>query len=104
MYSQFLKEVAKVAGVEPRELDSKNMRWKHRKPATFSPINISDEESYEIMIQAIRNKKELDRWIIVEMGKPLISGAVGLVFFLETFKLIKFPAMGPINRTELQSR
>ena len=54
-------------------------RWKFRKLASASPIGIFEDESYGIMIQAIRSKKEADRWIVVEMGKPLLSEAVGLV-------------------------
>ena len=55
------------------------MRWKFRKPASASPTGIFEDESYDIMLQAIRSKKDTDRWIVVEMGKPLLSSAVGLV-------------------------
>ena len=82
-YLQFLEEVAKAAEVDPQKLDHENMCWKHRRPASASPTNISEDESYSIMIQATRLKKEEDRWIIVEMGKPLISEAVGIISLLD---------------------
>jgi len=82
-YLQFLEEVAKAAEVDPRKLDHENMRRKHQKPASASPTNISEDESYSIMIQATRLKKEEDRWIVVEMGKPLISEAVGFISLLD---------------------
>lgn len=78
-YSQFLEEIAKAAEVKQSQLDHEHMRWKYRKPASASPTNVSENESYGIMVQAIRSKKEVDRWIIVEMGKPLLSEAVSLV-------------------------
>jgi hypothetical protein len=78
-YPQFLVSVAKVADVKRSQLDHEHMRWKHQKPASSSPINVSDDESFGIMIQAIRSKKA-DRWIIVEMGKPLVSDAVSSIF------------------------
>ena len=58
------------------------MRWKYWKPASASPTNVSEDESYGIMIEATRPKKEADRWVIVEMGRPLTSEAVGLVFLV----------------------
>lgn len=75
-YLQFLKEVANVANVKVHQLDCENMRWRHQKPVSASPTNISEDESYNIMIEAICSKKDADRWIIVEMGKPLLSEAV----------------------------
>lgn len=79
-YLQFLEEIAKAADLQ--KLDHENMRWKHQRPASASPTNISEDESYSIMIQATRLKKEEDCWIIVEMGKPLISEAVGIISLL----------------------
>ena len=52
-YPEFLKEVVKVAEVKCSQLDCEHMCWRHHKPASASPINISEDESYGIMIQAI---------------------------------------------------
>ena len=81
-YSGFLTEVAKVAGVKQLQLDREHMRWKHRKPASASPINVSEDQSYSIMVQAIQSKKEVDRWIIVEMGKPLLSKYIFYIYII----------------------
>jgi hypothetical protein len=75
-YVQFLESVAKAAGVRRSQLDHEHMRWKHRKPASSPLTNISEDESYRIMVQAVQSKKVADRWIIVEMGKPFLSEAV----------------------------
>ena len=80
-YLQFLEKVAKVAEVNICQLDCKHMRWKFQKPASASPTSISEDESYGIMIQAICSKKDVDCWLVVQMGKPLLSEAVGLVSF-----------------------
>lgn len=85
-YLQFLKEVAKVAEVKVSQLDCEHMRWRPQKPASASPTNVSEDESYGIMIQAIQSKKTADRWIIIEMGKPLLSEAVGLTSLLTHMK------------------
>jgi len=75
-YSKFLK----VAEVKVSQLDLEHMRWKHRRPASASPTNVSEGESYGITIQAIRSKKESpDRWMVAKMGKPLLSEAVSSI-------------------------
>ena len=72
------------------QLDCEHMHWKFRKLASASPTSIFKDESYSITFQAVHLKKEADCWIIVEMGKPLLSEAVGLVFCLQhATKLIK---------------
>jgi hypothetical protein len=68
-YSQFLTNIAKALDVELSQLDCENMRWKFRKPASSPPTNISDNQSYDIMIQAIQPRKEPDRWIIHQETK-----------------------------------
>jgi hypothetical protein len=55
------------------------MHWKFQEPASASPTTISGKESYAIMVWAILSKKTSDRWIIVKMGKPLLSEAVSLI-------------------------
>lgn len=57
------------------------MHWKHQRLALASPTNISEDESYGIMVEAIHSK-EVDCWIIIEMGKLLLSKAVGPIFLL----------------------
>jgi hypothetical protein len=57
------------------------MHWKFQKPASASPTTVSRKESYAIVVQAILSKKTSDRWIIVKMGKPLLSEAVSLILF-----------------------
>ena len=101
-YVQFLTSVAKVADVKQSQLDREHMRWKHQKPATSPPVSVSDEESFSIMIQAIRSKK-VDRWIIVEMGKPLVSDAMSSIL-LNSSCLIKLKVAfshGPCRETTL---
>ena len=81
-YPEFLKKVVKAANVRVCQLDCEHMHWKFRKLASASPTSIYKDESYSIMVQAVHLKKEADCWIIVEMGKLLLSEAVGLVFFV----------------------
>ena len=80
-YQEFLKRVAKAADVSQAQLDCEHMRWRFRKPACASSTNVSADESYKIMLEAIRPKKGVDRWIFVEMGKPLLSKAMSPDFF-----------------------
>jgi len=104
-YEAFLEEVAKVADVQPSQLDRENMRWKHRKPATAPPTIISEGESYGIMVRAVRSKKNADQWIIVEMGQPLLSKAVSPISFLMRNGTNKPPlAMGPTQKTKVRPR
>ena len=69
-----------MAEVNIHQSDCKHMQWEFQKPASASPTSISEDE-YGIMIQAICSKKDVDRWLVVQMGK-LLSKAVGLVLFL----------------------
>ena len=102
-YLEFLKRVAKAANVHVQQLDCEHMHWKFRKLASATLTGIFEDESYSIMLQAICLKKDTDCWIVVEMGKLLLSSAVGVVllFVQHTTKLKNQSlAMGLTHKTK----
>ena len=77
-YEGFLGAIARAAEVRKPQVDRENLQWLPKKPVNGKPTAVSNVESYGIMLNEIRRKKENDRWVIIRMGKPLISDAVCL--------------------------
>ena len=75
-YSGFLDAIARVAEVRKSQIDRENLQWLPKRPANSKPTAVSNDESFELMLREISNKKEGDRWVVIHMGKPFVSDAV----------------------------
>jgi len=75
-YDGFLDAVAKAAEVRKAQIDRENLQWLPKRPANSKPTAVSNDESFELMLKEICNKKVSDRWVVIRMGKPFVSDAV----------------------------
>ena len=80
-YEEFLEAISQVAGVRRLQVDRENLQWVPKRPTNARPTAVSNGESFELMLKEICNKKENDRWVVIRMGKPLVSNAVRPFFF-----------------------
>ena len=87
-YEAFLDAVATAAQIRKQEVDRENLQWLPKKPANGKPTAVSNPESYGLMLKEIRSKKENQRWVVIRMGRPLISDAV------------RFPLLSPRSYAE----
>jgi len=75
-YDGFLDAIARAAEVRKSQIDCENLQWLPKRPANSKPTAVSNNESFELMLKEICNKKESDRWVVIRMGKPFVSDAV----------------------------
>ena len=78
-YDGFLDAIARAAEVRRSQIDRENLQWFPKRPANSKPTAVSNNESFELMLKEISNKKESDRWVVIRMGKPFVSDAVRLL-------------------------
>ena len=80
-YEEFLEAISQVVGVRRLQVDCENLQWVPKRPTNARPTAVSNGKSFELMLKEICNKKENDRWVVIRMGKPLVSNAVRPFFF-----------------------
>lgn len=87
-YDGFLDAIASVAEVRKPQVDRENLQWLPKRPANVKLTAVSNSESFALMLKEICNKKENDRWVVIRMGKPLISDAVSPLLFFSFDKIL----------------
>ena len=69
-WESFLSRLASKTGILSSSLDVSTFRWKPERPKTAPEVKVTDSESFEVVMQKIRDAKTKDRDITLYMECP----------------------------------